>query len=228
VTDFTYGQARPNWLVNTGIESTTSNMDFITISTQVSILPYASAIALGQTTTQATASQTNLNKLIEIVSLRGQPVIMGNVTTANSGATFNLFLATEHNGGWSLMGSGTTVSAAGTNSLLGRLVADGINFGFGANTTSITTTTSAAVSASTTIPVASTTGILVGMNFTGTGVSGGVVAEILSSTSFSATVAQTISSSVTLTFTPVEGGVNDTPSTGTNGGLAVTFSSVLT
>lgn len=140
--DFLYGVARPNWLSNTGIESVTSNMEFISISTAVDIRTYAQNIGLGQTVTQATQSQLNLNKLLEIISLRGQPVIMGNVSNATP---FVLLVATEHAGGWFNAYTAAEASAGGTTialpdvrsgeDLRSRIIADGVNFGFGVDTT---------------------------------------------------------------------------------------------
>lgn len=221
--DFTYGVARPNWLTATGYESVTSNMEFITISSQIDFRTYAQAIAAGQTTTQAMASQINLNKLIEIVSERGQPVVMGQVTTSNGGATYNIFFATEHAGGWQ------NVPTASGNTLLQRIINDGINYGFGNDLSNVTATTSANVNNMQVIPVGSTAKVYPGFVFTGAGVVNGVVQEVVSPTAFMATVPQTITSGTALTFTPAVGvGVNDTPGTGTNGGLTLAFSNVLT
>lgn len=67
----------------------------------------------------------------------------------------------------------------------------------------VTSATTAPVSSSTTIVVASTVGIVVGDVISGTGVSGTpTVASITNATTLVASAAQTISSSVTLTFTP--------------------------
>lgn len=215
MTDFTFGVARPNWKSATGVASMSSAFEFITIATAVDILTYAQNVLAGSSLDVATASQQNLNKLLEIVSLRGQPVVMGNVVL-NAGV-YTIMLATEHYNGWG------SIESNSADNLKARLIADGINFGFGANLSAVTSATTATVTNATVIPVASTTGILTGDTFTGTGVVGGVVAEILSATSFSATVAQTIASATTLTFVPADGaGVNDTTT------LAVTFSNVLT
>lgn len=120
VGDTLYGIARPNWLSNVGVETVTSNMEFITITTNIDIRPYAAAITASQTIAQATQSQLNLNKLLEIVSLRGQPVIMGAVTGTTRLA---IVLVTEHAGAWS--------NASSPNDLKSRIIADGVNFGFG-------------------------------------------------------------------------------------------------
>jgi hypothetical protein len=86
----------------------------------VDIRTYAQNIAAGSSVAVSTQSQANLNKLLEIISLRGQPVVSGAV----SGTTrFGLFVATEHAGGW-----GNVVSP---NTLIQRIIADGVNFGFG-------------------------------------------------------------------------------------------------
>jgi hypothetical protein len=166
--DTLYGVLRPNWVSNTGVESVTSNMEFITISTCVDIRTFAQNITAGNSVAVATQSQANLNKLLEIVALRGQPVIMGPVTTADTNTYFTIFFANEHAGAWFnastvAVQSGITMPDVRTGEdLSARIIADGVNFGFGVNTTADT-----------------------------------------------------------------PAGVNDIPGSGTNGGLAVVFSSVL-
>jgi hypothetical protein len=58
----------------------------------------------------------NLNKLIEIVSERGQPIIMGNPTGGNAGP-WSIFMATEHLG-WSVLQTSSVVltTSAGSSS----------------------------------------------------------------------------------------------------------------
>lgn len=125
--DTLYGQLRPNWSSTTGVEAITSNMEFITIVTNVDIRTYAQNIVAGNTVAVSTQSQSNLNKLLEIVSLRGQPVIMGAVTGTTR---FTLFMATEHIGGWN--------NVVSPNTLIQRIVGDGVNFGFGVDETGAT------------------------------------------------------------------------------------------
>jgi hypothetical protein len=225
MTDFLFGQLRPNWTSNTGFEAVSSNMEFITIQTLIDIRTYSQNIALGASAVVATASQQNLNKLLEIVSLRGQPVVMGTVSAASP---FIVLLATEHAGGWQNVN--TTASGAtginAPNSLISRIVADGVNYGFGQNLSAVTATTAAATSTATVIVTAALAGVMAGDGFTASGGIAGTVVEILSPTSFLANVAQTIGSSVVITFTPSAGGlVNDTPGAGA---LQVTFTNVMT
>lgn len=142
--DSLFGVQRPNWVSNTGVESITSNMEFITISTAVDIRTYAQNITAGNSVAVATQSQSNLNKLLEIVALRGQPVIMGNVVTSVSNTYFTLFLANEHVGAWynastAAVQSGITIPDVRlSEDLSARIIADGVNFGFGVNTSSDT------------------------------------------------------------------------------------------
>ena len=119
--DFTYGVLRPNWVSSTGLEQLTSHMEFITITTGVDIRTAAQ-------TNGSVTSQGALNKLLEIVSERGQPVIMGSVTGTGP---FVLFMATEHLGWSAVMGTQAIgVSVPGGPQLIDRIVTDGINYGF--------------------------------------------------------------------------------------------------
>lgn len=132
--DFTYGVLRPNWVSATGVETLTSHMEFITISTGVDIRTAAQNLLVDPTGAAGALSQAALNKLLEIVSERGQPVIMGAVTGTSS--PFGLFLATEHLG-WSAV-QGTGVAAVGGPQLIDRIVTDGVNYGFPADNTAHT------------------------------------------------------------------------------------------
>jgi hypothetical protein len=225
MTDYTYGQARPNWLSNTGVESVTSNMEFISVQTQVDIRTYSQNVLAGSSTTIATASQTNLNKLLEIVSLRGQPVIMGNVVYTSGLCT--ILLATEHSGGWS--------NTTGTSTLLQRLQLDGVNYGFGQNLYQggayVAATVATAVTAGT---VVSLTGISSGVTlFAGMTITQSTttctIADVYNISGTTATVALTAAttlSAASVVITPpwtVLG--SDAPGVS---GLQVTFSSVLT
>lgn len=109
------GVAKINGHVVTGVENVTSNFEFITISTAVDIR------TAGQSGGSAN-SQKALDKLIEVVSQRGQPVIMGNVT--GSSAPFGVIFASEHAGAW---------QNAGSTALKNKIIADGVNYGFGVN-----------------------------------------------------------------------------------------------
>lgn len=292
MTESYYGQLRPNWISTTGVETVTSNMDFITITTGIDIRPSATGGAVVVTNTNGTFSATAtitvvstvgltigmvvsgtgivgtpivtsltsstvvvlstpqtlgvtatpltfssnsqlaLNKLLEIVSERGQPIIMGNVTNlATSTLTngpFQLFLAIEH-WGWSVMQYS----------------------GFAGP---ITAVTSALSSASTTLNVVTTgLGIVagaqgVGMQVYGPGIAplAGVIPSIASITGTTAVCqtsqVQTVAAGVTLTFSPVpvatgarladrilQDGINyGWGFDNTAGTLGVQFSSILT
>jgi hypothetical protein len=111
--DTVYGVTKVNGRTATGLEMLGSRQEFITITTDVDIR----TIAQGG----SSASQAALDKLIEIVSLRGQPVIMGAVT-----GTYVLRLVNEHYQGWLSVQGVTDVQ------LVDRIVADGVNFtGYG-------------------------------------------------------------------------------------------------
>lgn len=134
--DYVFGVARPNWAQNTGIQSVSSNFEFIVISTAVPIQTFTqnltaagvtAATASAAQLAAATASQDNLNKLLEIVSLRGQPIILGSVTGTGP---YVLTLVNEHVGAW---GNATAALPAGSD-LKSRIIADGVNFGFGVST----------------------------------------------------------------------------------------------
>jgi hypothetical protein len=66
------------------------NLDFFVFTSPVNILPLA---ASGNTTSQAA-----LNKLVEVISLRGQPIILG--TPYLDGSDYVVKFATEHTGAW--------------------------------------------------------------------------------------------------------------------------------
>jgi len=160
--EFIYGVTKVHGFVSTGYESLTSNFEFITITTAIDIRLYANHTFSTPPTpveiTAATTSQAALDKLIQIVSLRGQPVIMGAVTGAGP---YVVKLTIEHPAAWQCTAtSGSSPSSdyvtagpppSGTDpthlglawadvrageDLQSRIAADGINFGFTkANTT---------------------------------------------------------------------------------------------
>lgn len=70
-------------------EHLTSNLDFFVLTTAVDIRVLADGDA---------ASQARLDKLVEVISLNGQPVIMG-APYADSG-NYVFKFATEHKYGW--------------------------------------------------------------------------------------------------------------------------------
>lgn len=90
------------------------NLQFFEIATDVDI-------RTGNAVTQA-----NLDKLVEVISLNGQPVILG-APTEDSG-TYTMKFATEHYGAW----TAATLEAA--------IVAHAGHLGFTANGTTITIT----------------------------------------------------------------------------------------
>ncbi len=105
-------------------EAVTLQMDFWNVTTTVNVL--VNGDAAGGTS----ASQAALNKLIEIVSERGQPVILNNPTVASG--TYTVKFAIEHRYSWGTDGT----------ALVAAIAADGINYGFGAATNTATLSTS--------------------------------------------------------------------------------------
>jgi hypothetical protein len=99
-------------------EHLTSNIDYFTVSTPVNL---TAAVANGISA---------LDKLVEVVSLRGQPVIMGAVTGTGP---YVLKFATEHKGSWNVSGDQVTDNSAAD--LKAAIIAHGVGFGFDANTT---------------------------------------------------------------------------------------------
>lgn len=139
VGDTTFGVARPNFVYNTGVQTLSTNMEFFTVSTKVDIRTAAQSGGSAQ-------SQQNLNKLLEIVSLRGQPIIMGAVTV-NGSSVYSIPLVTEHAGAWANSSTSATPIAdpRSGEDLKARIIADGINYGFGANANGVDDTASLAV-----------------------------------------------------------------------------------
>jgi hypothetical protein len=99
-------------------ESLTSSIDYFTVSTPVNL------------TTTVANGVSALDKLVEIVSLRGQPVILGSVTGSGP---YVLKFATEHKGSWNVTGSQTVDNSA--VDLQHAIVTAGVDFAFDANTT---------------------------------------------------------------------------------------------
>jgi hypothetical protein len=149
--DYAFGVTHVNGFTATGYESLTSNFEFITISTNIPIFTFSQVITTTLSTTvaaatanqlaQARSSQAAFDKLIQIVSLRGQPVIMGAVALNTS--TYSMILAIEHPDAWqstataastpsySSTGILTAVDPRANEDLVARIKADGINFAFG-------------------------------------------------------------------------------------------------
>jgi len=111
-TDTFFGVTKVNGFTATGVENLTSNFEFITIvMATTDIRPLSGG---GSVT-----SQGCLDKLIQIVSERGQPVIMGSVT---GGSHDTIILAIEHPHAWQCIDSDST------NKLQARINADGQNY----------------------------------------------------------------------------------------------------
>lgn len=74
-------------------------LDFFVFSGPVNILVKGDSQGNGNSANTGTAAtQTKLDKLVEVISLRGQPIIMGKPAT--DGTTYTLKFATEHTGAW--------------------------------------------------------------------------------------------------------------------------------
>jgi hypothetical protein len=101
--------------VNPG-ESLTGNLEFFTVTTSVNILTRDAGTA---------ATQAALDKLVEVISLRGQPIIMG-APFADSGSYVFKF-AIEHAGAWT----------GATPSLRDSIAAHASSFGFTTSNTTV-------------------------------------------------------------------------------------------
>ena len=99
-------------------EHLTSNIDYFTVSTPVNL---TATVANGVSA---------LDKLVEIISLRGQPVIQGSVTGSGP---YSLKFATEHAGSWNV--TGTMAVNNSTVDLQAAIISAGVDYGFDANTT---------------------------------------------------------------------------------------------
>ncbi|CAM6054959.1 unnamed protein product [Sphagnum tenellum] len=130
----------------------TIGLDFYTITTAVSILPtpvgaFQDVVGSTQLTPsvanlEANAayfvageipndfSQDALDRLVEIVSQRGQPVIMGTPTMASNAYTFKF--AIEHGSAW---GVTANASSQPVPMLANAIQTGGIDFGFNLDTT---------------------------------------------------------------------------------------------
>ena len=117
--DFAYGVEKVHGFTATEYESLTSNFEFIEITTATDIRP--NTVAGGGDET----SQAAFDKLIQIVSERGQPVIMGGVT---GGGPYVVVLAIEHPHAWQC------VEGVDDVQLIDKIAADGVNHDLTATT----------------------------------------------------------------------------------------------
>lgn len=184
-----------------------SHQEYITITTALNISP-ASDTQSGYPTDDdnvVAISQAALNKLIEIISLRGQPVISGNV---GGSGPYTLFFVNEHYNAW-----GTVQGTSGVQ-LIDRLKADGINYGFGG-----ATVTGSISSTTLTVTAVSAGYLAVNQTLSGSGVTGGttIVAQLTGTTGGVGTY--TVSASQTASSTTI---------TAADASLAVSIGSVLT
>lgn len=75
------------------------DLDFFVFAGPVNILVNGDSQGNGNAAnTGTTASQARLDKLVEVIALRGQPVLSAKPTT--DGTTYTLKFATEHTGAW--------------------------------------------------------------------------------------------------------------------------------
>jgi hypothetical protein len=151
---FTPGTPRYNGAATAG-QHLTIGLDFYTITTKVNILQqavgafadvadlteaqagaaaYANASEFVAGTIPGDFSQDALDRLVEIVSQNGQPVIMG--TPSVSGGTYTFTFAVEHKSAWGIT---ATASPQAVPALANAIVAGGIDFGFGVSPDVLTT-----------------------------------------------------------------------------------------
>lgn len=99
------------------------DLEYFTLTTAVDIRPGA----------VGSASQNALDKVVEVISLRGQPVLMGAVTGSGP---YVMRFALEHTAAW---GPNTLVAGAAVTSLVETLVAaQAAGMGFTSGNTSVT------------------------------------------------------------------------------------------
>ncbi len=130
-------------------EHLTSNIDFFTILSHVDLLNTTATATTfagdlsgdlqdgdappAGLPTGSTNVETALDKLMEIISQRGQPVIMGGIVTNSVAGTYTFSFATEHAGSWNVTG-GMTVDNSAVD-LTNAINAAGIDFGLNGNCT---------------------------------------------------------------------------------------------
>lgn len=120
--DYVYGVTKVNGAAASE-QTLTQGLDFWSITTTVNILTAG-------TSGGSAGSQAALNKLIEIVSLNGQPVIL-NAPTVSSG-TYTFSFAVEHPSSWNAGTylSGAVPPASGAQTLCNAIQVAGVNYGF--------------------------------------------------------------------------------------------------
>lgn len=134
------GVLKQNGIANPG-EHLAKGLDFWTIQTTINILATGWNATpsitvpnyLGEPEYVENTSQLALDKLVQIIGLRGQPVILNAPTGTGP---YQVTFAIEHNGSWPADGGVVTTPVAGTRStsLESAIVAHGVNFGFGSDT----------------------------------------------------------------------------------------------
>jgi len=102
-------------------EHLTSAIDYFTVTTPIN---------LGDAANTTVSGLSALDKLVEIVAQRGQPVIQGSVTGSGP---YSLKFATEHKGSWNVTGTQLVDNSAAD--LKAAILAAGVDYGFDANTT---------------------------------------------------------------------------------------------
>lgn len=131
--DFTYGVSKVNGGVSFD-QALTLSMDFWTLSFNMNILTASDASGFGNAYTQAA-----LNKIVEVVSERGQPVILDNPTFNSTTGVSTLRFAIEHKLSWNTnegtapvygLGAAGAAVDGGVAALKAKLIADGVNIAY--------------------------------------------------------------------------------------------------
>jgi hypothetical protein len=131
--DFTFGQVKTNGNVSFD-EALTLSMDFWTCTFNMNILTANDASGYGTAYTQAA-----LNKIVEVISERGQPVILNNPTFNATTGVSTLTFAIEHKLSWNTnegtapvygLGAAGAATDNGQAALQAKLIADGVNIAY--------------------------------------------------------------------------------------------------
>ena len=207
--DFQLGVVKVHGFAAPAVETLGSHQEFITIVTDIDIRALTD---VGGTS----GSQAALDKLIQIVSTRGQPVIMGDVTGTGP---YTLYLVNEHFMAWGSVQTDGSYHAGG-HQLIDNIGDYGINYGFGG------ATVTGSIAGTVLTVTADTAGLLeLGTVLSGSGVTSGTTVTGVTTpfTAATPTAAQvngvyTVSASQTAASTTITGVAATT----------VTLSSVLT